>query len=116
VSERFGIWLIISHWGSENGGDDLVGTREEMEATAKEWRSHPASGWASYEAEPYVEVEKRQEQLAWERQRMKELEIQARLACKSYEDVGGLGDEFKHRMRVMNETLQKLTDLRGGKW
>jgi hypothetical protein len=56
----WGIWMRLEHWGSLDGGHDLVGTREEMIAKAAEWTaSHQADVLAGkaegiwYEARPY---------------------------------------------------------------
>jgi hypothetical protein len=40
---RFGIWIRMEHWACENGGDDLFGTKEEMEAKLVEWKAENAA-------------------------------------------------------------------------
>ena len=39
-------------WATVDGGDDLTGTREEMEARAAEWRAEGLPGM-QYEVVPY---------------------------------------------------------------
>ena len=34
---KYGIWITLEYWACENGGDDLFGTKEEMEAKLAEW-------------------------------------------------------------------------------
>jgi hypothetical protein len=39
--KRYGIRVIHHVWGAVNGGPDVVGSREEMEALAAKWDAEP---------------------------------------------------------------------------
>ena len=57
MSEQYGIWVRTGNWGSLDGGDAVVGTREEMEALARKWAGEVASGPSDveYEVLPYTD-------------------------------------------------------------
>lgn len=39
VEVKYGIVVTLTHWACENGGDDITGTREELEAKVAGWKA-----------------------------------------------------------------------------
>lgn len=53
---EYGIWITIQHFACENGGDDIKGTKEEMEILMKSWiedDEHPLPPNVTYEVRLY---------------------------------------------------------------
>ena len=61
MSKQYGIWVTTACWGCENGGDDVTGTKEEMEHTIRQWIKSNGGPRADvkYEARPYKKIENR---------------------------------------------------------
>lgn len=53
---RYGIRIVHESWASVNGGPDVVGSREHMEALAARWDQDPRSAGETltFKVEPYT--------------------------------------------------------------
>lgn len=53
---RYGIRVVTEVWATVNGGPDLVGSREHMEALASKWAQEPpvSSETLTFKVEPYT--------------------------------------------------------------
>jgi len=53
--KNYGIWITTQWWATIDGGDDEIGTREEMEAKATEYTRELLPGQiVKYEVRPYT--------------------------------------------------------------
>ena len=61
MSTQYGIWVTMMHWSCENGGDDITGTKEEIERTIRQWINSNGGHRpdVKYEARPYKKIENR---------------------------------------------------------
>lgn len=53
---HYGIWITRESWACLDGGDDLIGTEEEMLAKAEEWAAEETGRWdkVHFEVRPYT--------------------------------------------------------------
>lgn len=52
--KKYSVWIKIEHWACIDGGEDLVGTKEEMEAKIAEWKQEETYSKMSYEVKEYT--------------------------------------------------------------